>query len=157
MNFKNNVLVLLTAFCGTIIYFKFSILVSETFKYARNFIEPDFLYREIQKKVKDTKFILLWNSYYGSKNWYHSDRDYYDEENLRKMQCPETQCFITNRRDYKHYYNFDALLFHMRPRSKMGVPKFRDERQFYIFGGVEPIGVRARDVNKLRNFFNLTG
>jgi hypothetical protein len=146
-------LVLLTICCGIIMLHYFLKLYFEDYENKTQII----LYNEADIKTNNTKFILLWNKCYGTNYWYHAERNFYDESTLRGMNCPESRCFITHRRDYRYYYNFDALLFHMIPDSTMGIPRFRHENQLYIYGGKEPAGIRARGVKNLNNFYNLTG
>jgi hypothetical protein len=150
---KKIIYFLLIVYCGIVVlqFYSITFLI-----YRIDNKELSFLYRDIHRAVNDIKSILLWNACYGSKYWYHTDSNYYDEKMLREMHCPESRCFITSRRDYKHYYDFDALLFHM-PSKLMGIPSYRRKTQLYVFGSREPAGVLAGSVKKLNNFFNLTG
>ncbi len=139
-------------FFTILILFLIFLFVHKT--YESNFDKLNILLKLSNSERNTTKFILLWNDCYGSKYWYHADKDYYDEKALH--YCSEKRCFITSRRDYKHYYDFDALLFHM-PSQLSGIPKFRQQKQLYIFGNREPPGYLVRAVKGMDNFFNLTG
>ncbi len=108
---------------------------------------------------KDTKYILLWNSYWNSNDWWlHFEiHDNYFE----RIKCPETRCELVpvHRRDYRKIEEYDAIVFHgpeLKPFEEESLPKVRLPRQVYVYACQESPRSYWNNTVDYKNFFNYT-
>lgn len=105
------------------------------------------------------RIILLWNDFFGDERWSLPD-DLVDPVYFRQgLQCPVSNCVITNHRDlFPQLQMYDAILFHAaQPFSVINsVPSQRSARQLYIFALMEPPGETKHVLSDEQNFYNLT-
>jgi hypothetical protein len=123
---------------------------------SSNLYTTDFLCKDTADSRNNTKYILLWNSFFTSQNWYLSS-DKIAEDFFKHANCPETRCIVTSRRDIKSYQDFDALLFHV-PTFRGERPLFRKQKQIYIFASRETGNFYARKdyIKNINGYFNIT-
>lgn len=99
-------------------------------------------------REKGIKTILLWNSFFGYKN-YLGKGDIFRE-------CPFNKCKVFNDRDYLNVEDYDAILFHGNEMSEYEVPQKRKTTQFYVYINLEsPVNGKVHHKYR-KNYFNLT-
>ncbi|CAL1688347.1 unnamed protein product [Lasius platythorax] len=98
---------------------------------------------------KGIKTILLWNTLFGSKDFYFGEGDIFRD-------CPINKCKIFNERDYLNVEDYDAILFHGNELSKYDVPLKREMKQFYVYVNLESPANRAIPYKYYEDYFNLT-
>jgi Fucosyltransferase, N-terminal len=106
----------------------------------------------------DTKYILLWTSFFDSKNW-ELQADVLDEEYFDRIKCNINACVITSNRDLlPSTLDYDALLFHAAlPWKQLGqIPEKRDPHQSYVMAILESPIHTQHDLQADHDFFNMT-
>jgi len=108
--------------------------------------------------TNNTKYILLWTSFFGSKNW-ELQADVLDEEFFDRIKCNISACVITSNRDLlPSTLDYDALIFHTTlPWKELGkIPEKRAPRQSYVMAILEsPVHTR-HDLQADHDFYNMT-
>lgn len=119
-------------------------------------------YEEIPVNEASTnklRFILLWNTFFGDKRWSLSDDLMDSSYFLKELNCPVSNCVLTNQRDILPQLDmYDAIMFHTaQPFSLVNpIPKRRSWKQLYVFALVEPPGETKHILSDENNFYNLT-
>jgi len=74
------------------------------------------------------------------------------------LKCPETKCFITNKRNFFFETTlFDALIFHERNLNPNDLPDKRLDQQLYVHFNLEsPVWSPLRGSTIYDSFFNLS-
>lgn len=102
-----------------------------------------------------TKYILYWNSAYGSRQYgFCCGRDPFEESS-----CPVSDCYATDNRSLLAGgpSAFDAVLFHQREMSTTDLPESRRSEQKYIMFMLEsPMYPMGFESSKWNSFFNWT-
>jgi Fucosyltransferase, N-terminal len=113
---------------------------------------------DITFHTNDTKYILLWTSFFDSKNW-ELQADVLDKQYFDRIKCNINDCVITSNRDLlPSTLDYDALLFHaaLPWRDLDQIPKRRNVHQSYVMAILEsPVHTR-HDLQGDYDFFNMT-
>ncbi|KAG5320829.1 FUCTC fucosyltransferase, partial [Pseudoatta argentina] len=120
--------------------------------YLKMIREEDFANETDRAKTyreKGIKTILLWNTFFGNKNFYFGEI----EDIFR--DCPFDKCKIINERNYMNAEDYDAILFHGNEMNNE-VPQKRKTTQFYVYVNLESPANRKVHEKYRKNFFNLT-
>jgi len=114
-----------------------------------------------QYKEDDFKYILLWNTFFRDstfefKNWI--GENWISRKTFHSIKCPETKCFLTNRRNYFFDTSlFDAVIFHERNLNIKDLPDSRKQNQLYVHYNLEsPVWSPIRGISNYSQFFNLS-
>lgn len=86
-----------------------------------------------------TKYIVFWTESHPVSP-YILNNGSFSEEDLKSINCPVTNCVLTNKRNmFENPADFDAIIFLIGENHFDGslAPIFRSEKQFYILMGRE--------------------
>lgn len=112
--------------------------------------------KEAVVDLNETKFILFYTKFYGSKDWVLPE-DTNGASYLESLECPETRCILTVDRKLKPVDQFDAVVFSGINTDFGAVDKKtlqRSDNQFYIFAHKDTPEFNKFSTNA--HFFNLT-
>nr|XP_012217622.1 PREDICTED: alpha-(1,3)-fucosyltransferase C-like [Linepithema humile]XP_012217623.1 PREDICTED: alpha-(1,3)-fucosyltransferase C-like [Linepithema humile]XP_012217624.1 PREDICTED: alpha-(1,3)-fucosyltransferase C-like [Linepithema humile]XP_012217625.1 PREDICTED: alpha-(1,3)-fucosyltransferase C-like [Linepithema humile] len=139
----------------TCLYF---IVFYDNFKIKEMFVrayvlpeENEFVEKMIDTKEyrrKGMKTILLWNTFFGDRNFYFGEGDIFRD-------CPINTCKIFNDRDYLNVEDYDAILFHGNELNKYDMPARRKPKQLYVYVNLESPANRQVP-SDFEDYFNLT-
>jgi hypothetical protein len=116
-----------------------------------------------KKKRDETKYILLWNKFWGDNLWRQSDIMH--EDFLKRIKCPETRCLVVSNFHHIRYFRpieeYDAIVFHapeMKPFHEETLPdqQKRQPDQIYVFATQESPRSYWEQMKAYGNFFNYT-
>ncbi|XP_055342598.1 alpha-(1,3)-fucosyltransferase C-like [Paramacrobiotus metropolitanus] len=96
--------------------------------------------------------ILFWTKFYAD-DFVPSLRLYQEAESGIE-RCPYSNCLVTS--DRSRYLDSAAIVFHIRDFYWADIPPHRLLQQYYLFYGLESPVHTIGDVDRLRDFFNLT-
>lgn len=100
-------------------------------------------------RKKGMKTILLWNTFFGDKNFYFGEGDIFRD-------CPVDTCKIFNDRKHMNVEDYDAILFHGNDLNIYDVPQWRKPKQLYVYVNLESPANRAVSSDFDSDYFNLT-
>ncbi|XP_039453340.1 alpha-(1,3)-fucosyltransferase C-like [Culex pipiens pallens] len=104
----------------------------------------------------NTKYILLYTSYFDFINWDRSKKTK-GPDFFRSTKCPVTDCVITSRPDLlPSIDSFDALVFNAAERWPQPIPPLRSPSQLYVAAILESPAHTTHVLEKDGDFFNLT-
>jgi alpha-1,3-fucosyltransferase len=86
-----------------------------------------------------TKYILFWNEYFQIPFW-GMKKETYDENDLKAMKCPTTNCVLTHQKNFKNVLDYHAIIFHNGNGEHWlngGVPRARKSEQIYVMASQE--------------------
>jgi len=114
-----------------------------------------------QYKEDDYKYILLWNTFFEDnafefRGWLGDNWE--SRESFSSLKCPETRCFITNKRKFlSDVTSFDALVFHERNLKPKDLPEARQHSQLYVHYNLEaPFWSLIIGNDLFTNYFNIS-
>jgi hypothetical protein len=103
-------------------------------------VTKDQLFSKPAPVTLKTKHIVFWTNFYDIPLW-DMKKETYDESDLKSVDCPVTNCIITNKKDYlPNAEDYDALIFHVGASTHWTssiLPKTRNPNQFYIMASKE--------------------
>jgi hypothetical protein len=105
------------------------------FSYQRS-IRYDFKIVSATPRHDDSIYMLFWNSYLDEDDLWGMEKEISSPEDLKKVNCPVTNCIFTNQKDVlPNVHDFDVLFFNHH--TQIQFPKTRSLNQFYIFSMFE--------------------
>jgi hypothetical protein len=88
------------------------------------------VYRKREKK-NSTIYALFWSHYLTVKDWYHHTEPM-DQNHLKKLNCPQTDCVLTHNVDLlPNILDYDAVIFNLYQHD-IPFPEIRSPHQLYI-------------------------
>lgn len=127
--------------------FKFFLLAVAVIAFTFYYLDYDYSgYTDLAKsfytrpfKIKvynqTVKHILFWTNFYHIPLW-DMKKETYDQEDLKSVNCPVTNCILTHKKDYlSDVEDYDALIFHIGSEAHFqgsSAPSKRNPGQIYI-------------------------
>lgn len=125
------------------------LIIGNIFTFNQIELKPN----KLELNSNGTKVILFWTDFYNYTNW-GTGKETHNEIDLKNLSCPETNCIITNDRDFLKYA--DLVVFHVSGPGSPDIPKNRYTNQSYVMFTTEsPIHIGSRYRN-YPGMFDLT-
>lgn len=124
------------------------------------FYKPEFSQYDIlpQKYLNEKKTfnILFWTTFFNQNTWYSEENRIADDESLKSVNCPVTNCFFTHNHSYlNNMADFDAIMIH-GPEHLDEIPSHFSNKQLFIFVSLEAPTFIRENLTRYENYYNLT-